>query len=216
VAAARHDHEAPVADVDDQRLVIKHEGVGLPASFHPGLLRREPGLVTGRAGDLSGDQHRPAEQEAGLTVLDHVEARLGQGAPAGGRDFQRLAPGQLEAAPAPEVRVDQHRQVRAPDGADQPVDARGVIEVAVAAHDGLDRGRVEPEGAHVLRYAVGAGARVEQEPVLSPVFSDGDQDGESVLRDERDRGLPVRHHRRGGPRDPAEAEAPRRALVGHQ
>src|SRR4029077_13971820 len=139
VAAARDHHQAPVTDVDDERLVVEHQRVGLPAPVEPGLLGRGAWLVARGPGHLAGDQHGPAEQEAGLAFLDDVETRPDQGAAAGGGDLPRFAAGQLQAAAAPEVRVDQHRQVDPADRADQPVDAGGVIEVAVAAHDGLDR-----------------------------------------------------------------------------
>jgi hypothetical protein len=77
VAAAGDHHDALVADVHDERLIIEHERVGLPASVEPGLLRREAWLVPRGPGDLAGDQHGPAEQEAGLAFLDSAISASG-------------------------------------------------------------------------------------------------------------------------------------------
>jgi hypothetical protein len=87
--------------------------------------------------------------------------------------------------------VDQHRHARPADGPDQPVDPRGVIEVAVTADDGLDRGRVDAQAAHVLCHAIGAGPGVEQEPVLGARFSHRHQHREPVLGDQRVGSLPA-------------------------
>ena len=125
-------------------------------------------------------------------------------------------PGSDDAAPPPEVRVQQHRHVHAADRPDQAVDTRGVIEVAVAAYDGLDRGRVDVQAAHVLRDAVRAGARVEQEPVLTAGLGHRDQHRESVLGDQRVGNMPVRHQRRRPPRAAPRVRPPGRSLVGHQ
>ena len=161
VAAAGDHDQAPAADVDDQRLVIEHERVRLPAAVEPGLLRREARLVPAGPRDLAGDQHRPAEQEARLLLLDDVEARLFQRATAGGGNLDRVPAGQDQAAPPPEVGVDQHRHVHLAQRADQPVEPGRVVEMAVATHHGLDAARINVQVIHVPHDAVGAGAGVE-------------------------------------------------------
>jgi hypothetical protein len=54
VAAAGDDDQALVLDVDDERLVVEDQRVGLPAPAEPGLLGREAGLIAGGAGNLPG------------------------------------------------------------------------------------------------------------------------------------------------------------------
>jgi hypothetical protein len=56
VAASGDHDQAAVADVDDERLLVEDEGVGLPAPVEPGLLRWEAGLIPGGPGDLAGDR----------------------------------------------------------------------------------------------------------------------------------------------------------------
>jgi len=62
------------------------------------------------------------------------------------------------------VGVDQHWHAGLTECADQPVDAGGVVEMAMAAHDGLNRAGVDVEAAHVLDHAVRAGASVVEQP----------------------------------------------------
>src|SRR5580704_536411 len=90
VTAAGDHHQAAAADVDDERLVIEDQRVGLPAVGGPSLLRRETGLPPGGARDLAGDQHGPAEQETRLLFLDDVEAGPGERAAAGSGQFDRV------------------------------------------------------------------------------------------------------------------------------
>jgi hypothetical protein len=78
VAAAGNHEEALVLDVDDERLIVEDEGVGLPAAVNPGLLQREPGLVAGGAGYFAGDQDGSVEQEAGLLLFGDFEAGVGE------------------------------------------------------------------------------------------------------------------------------------------
>src|SRR6266481_6030088 len=83
---AAADHDQPfAADVDDERLIVQHERVGLPDLIDPGLLDREARLVAADAWHLAGDQDGSVEQEAWLLVLDNVEAGLPQRGRAGGR-----------------------------------------------------------------------------------------------------------------------------------
>src|SRR5215470_3938015 len=69
VTAAGDDDQPLARDVDDERLVVQHQRIGLPALIEPGLLRRKPGLVPGGARNLPRDQHGPAEQEARRLVV---------------------------------------------------------------------------------------------------------------------------------------------------
>jgi hypothetical protein len=62
--------------------------------------------------------------------------------------------GQGEAAPAPDQRVHGERQPAAAPQPNQPGEAAIVIEVAVAEHHGLDRGRIEVEPLEVDRHPV--------------------------------------------------------------
>src|SRR5262249_15001808 len=130
--------QALVFDVDDERLIVEDEGVGLPAAAGPGLLRREPGLVTGGAGDFAGDQDRSGGQETGVLFFDDLTTRAGRAPAAGGRGALRVAAGEGQPAPAPEVGVDEHREVDPAEPPDQAVQPGGVVEVAVAADDGLE------------------------------------------------------------------------------
>ena len=138
VPAAGDDHQALARHVHDQRLLVQDHRVGLPAAVQPGLLRREAGLVAGDPRHLAGDQDRALEQEARLFLLDHVEARLRQPAPAGRRHLARFPAGQHDPPPPPEVRVDEHRHVHRPEHPGQPVEPGGVVEMTVAADDDLD------------------------------------------------------------------------------
>ena len=169
LAAAGNHYQAPAADIDDERLIVEDERIGLPAPVEPGLLRRDPRLVPCGPGDLAGDQHRPPNKKLGWrsSMMSKPAptraARLVVGSSRGSRPgscrrrCRRSAGGSAPAGwPA--------------DRADQPVDPGGVIEVTVAAHDGLDRVRVDVQAAHVLGDAVRAGARVEQNLCSCPAL----------------------------------------------
>ena len=115
------------------------------------------------------------------------------------------------------MRMEQHRHVRPADCAYESVEPGRVIGMAVAAHDGLDRCRVDLKSAHVVRHAVGAGTRVEQEPVLAAALRHRHEGREPVLGDERFGYLAVCHQRcRAGRAPAAHCGAPRGALVGHE
>ncbi len=64
--------------------------------------------------------------------------------------------------------MEQQRHVRTTDGVDEPVEAAGVIEVAVTHHDRFDTLRIDIEAAHVLDHPVGADPGVEEDPMLGP------------------------------------------------
>src|SRR5262249_30087303 len=122
-AAGQYD-QSLARDVDDQCLGVQHQRVRLPLASEPGLLRPEARPRARAPRDLAGHQDRAAEQEAGLALLDDVEAGLGQCPLAGGRQLNRFAAGQGYAALPPEVRVDDDRHVRLADRPDQAVESR--------------------------------------------------------------------------------------------
>ncbi len=165
MAAAGDDHQAPVADVHDHRLVVEDERVRLPPLAAPCLLDGEPRLVSGGPVHLAGDQDRVLEQEAGLPLLDDLEAGALQRTAARRGNLDRLAAGQQHAPPVPEVRVDQDGQVGPPEPADQAVETGRVVEVAVAQHDGLHVVGIDLQPAHVLHHPVRTDAAVEEQPV---------------------------------------------------
>jgi hypothetical protein len=58
VTAAGDDDQALARDVDDERLLVQHQRIGLPALIEPGLLRREPRLVPGDVVHQGGHHDR--------------------------------------------------------------------------------------------------------------------------------------------------------------
>jgi hypothetical protein len=90
-----------------------------------------------------------------------------------------------------------------------------VVDVPVAAHDGLDGARVDAQAAHVLGDAVRAGAGVEQQPVIAPGPGHRDQHREAVLGDQDVGRLPAGHDA-GRPPQGGRAGPDGRALAGHQ
>ena len=104
-------------------------------------------LETGDPVDLAGDQNRPVIEERRLPLFDDVKACVIQGAAAGSGDLNRVAARNELPAPVPKLRMDQHRQVPPAKGADEARQPGGVVEVAVAAHDGLDAPRIPAQAA---------------------------------------------------------------------
>src|SRR6185312_16461730 len=86
-----------------------------------------------------------------------------QRAAAGRGDLERVLAGDGQPPPGPELRVDEHRQVRPAERADQAGQPDRVVEVAVAADDRLDTGRVAAEPAQVAHTAVRGHPGVEQQ-----------------------------------------------------
>ena len=74
VAAAGDDDQTPVAQVGHQRLIVVHQGVGLPFPVTKGLLDGQPLLELRGALDLPGHQQVTVEQGRWLPFLDHPEA----------------------------------------------------------------------------------------------------------------------------------------------
>jgi hypothetical protein len=87
MTAAGHHDQSLVLDIDHQSLVIENERVVHPSIPQSGLLNRKARLIAAGPGHLSGHQQGVCEQEAGLAVLDDLEAGAFQGGAAGGRDF---------------------------------------------------------------------------------------------------------------------------------
>src|SRR3972149_6673494 len=114
------------------------------------------------APDMS-DQRLVVQEERGLSLLDDLEAGADQRRLAGGGKLYRLTAGDEDAAAAPELRVDDHRQVGPPEGAGEAIEAGGVVEVAVAEDDDLDVLGRQAEPAHVFDEPVGSEAGVEQQ-----------------------------------------------------
>ena len=91
--------------------------------------------------------------------------------------------------------MDQHRQVRPTEAADQTVETAGMVEVAVAQDDRLQVAGIDLETAHVLHHPVRADAAVEQQPVGLPRGGHRQQHGEPMLRDELVGAEPAGHGR---------------------
>jgi hypothetical protein len=112
--------------------------------------------------------------------------------------------------------MDEHRQVGPPEPPDQAVQPSGVVEVAVAADNGLDARGVDLQAAHVLDHPVGGGAGIEEDLVLGAVLRPSDQDREAVLGQQGHRSVSAFH---GGGRlasaDPYRC-AVGRSLVWHE
>ena len=217
-AAGEHDQPAP-GDVGDQRLVVEDQRVRLPACAAPGLVDREALLEAGDPVDLPGDQHRPVVQERRLPLLDDAEACVFQRAAAGGGQLERLA-GNGQAPPGPELGVDQHRQVRPAELADQAGQPGGVVEVAMAADDRLDAGRILAQAAQVAGAPVGGHPGVEQQPAHPAALADLHQRGEPVLGQRHVSRLAPQYRRglqqRCQPGHPGQREPLRRPLVRQQ
>ena len=161
-------------------------GSGCQRAVAVGLVDGEALLELGRAVDLAGDQQRAVEQERGLLLLDDLEAGALERAAARGRQLDRLAARQRDPAAAPELGVDQDRQVRAPAArATSPS-----IPVVWSQWPWLStmmsmspRGELEP--AHVLDQPVGRDSRVEQDPGRPAGLLDRHEAGEPVLGAQR-------------------------------
>lgn len=69
VAAAGDNHESAVADVDDHRLIIEHQGVRFPVVISPGFLDWKARLVAGGPVNFAGDKDRIVKQETNEASL---------------------------------------------------------------------------------------------------------------------------------------------------
>src|SRR5690349_14332591 len=75
VTASTDDDETPVSYLDDQRLLVEHEGIRLPLPVAESLLRREPALELRRPLDFAGDKNSVIQKKRRLPLLDDLEAR---------------------------------------------------------------------------------------------------------------------------------------------
>jgi hypothetical protein len=83
----------------------------------------------------------------------------------------------------------------------EPVEAGGVVEVAVGADDGLDEVGRDLQPAHVGDHSVRADPGVEQQPVHGAVGQlDLDEGREAVLRDRAVEPVRLLVHGRRSPR----------------
>ena len=143
---------------------------------------------------------KPAPSSAGLLVVGQLD---------------RLAAREGDPAPAPELGVDQHRQVRPAQPAHQPVHPGGVVPVAVAQHDDVDVAGREAEPAHVLDQAVGRDPASNRTRVVAAAFVIVTRQRSRARRAARRPCPPSRAGRdRGG--GAASGLGPSRALVGQQ
>ena len=182
--AAPGEHEqAVVANPQDQRLVVEDERVGLPSVAAVRLVALHAGLERRRSVDLAGDQHRPLEEERRAAALDDVETGVGEAPPGGRWELDGVAPGDGDAAPVPELGVDQDRQVHPSQAGGQARQPGGVVEVAVAADDDLDVAGVDVEAGHVLEGTVRRHAGVEEDAVSSVALAYRHRRAEAVLGD---------------------------------
>src|SRR5262249_55625683 len=151
------------------------------AVVEPGLLGRKARFVAGRASHFAGHEHRSLEQETGLFLFDHLEPGLNESPATGAGDLPGVATRYRYPAPAPEMRVNKNGEVNRPEPADQPVEASGVVKMAVTADDHLDHRGVYVKTAHVLADTVRTGARVEEDVVQVSVLGDRHQHRETML-----------------------------------
>src|SRR3984957_4214602 len=77
--------------------------------------------------------------------------------------------------------MDDGRNVRAPHRADEAVESRGVVEVAVAEDDHLGVFRIDGQAAHVAGHAVRTDPGVEDQMPSLLAAHDGHERGEAVL-----------------------------------
>ena len=119
-----------------------------------------------------------------MASLDHLEPLGLDGRPGERRQLERRAVGDHEAARTPHHGVDDHRQARTSSKPGQPFESAGVIEVAMAEDDRLDRARVDLQPLHVVGHAVARDARVEEHAVRHATAADGHERREAVLSDE--------------------------------
>jgi hypothetical protein len=217
VTAARDHHQRFVANIDDHRLVVQHQRVGLPVITAPRLLEWETGRVLGNPRHLPGDENASVEEEARLWFLDDGETKLLKRSAAGRRQFEWIAAWEHNPASIPELRMDDDRKIHAPKAAGQSFKACSVVEVTVAAHHSLDVRRIDVEPAQVLDHSRRAHSEVEHDPMRSSSSTDVDQHREAVLRDQLIGDETIEHHRRTRPSSclhgpPADRRRSRRVL----
>src|SRR5205823_9615422 len=94
---------------------------------------------------------------------DDLEPGANECWPARRWQFEGVEPRDGDAASGPELRVDQDRQVGAPETVDEPGQTGRMVEVTMAAHDHLDVGRVAAQPSQILDTTVGRHPRVEQQ-----------------------------------------------------
>jgi len=127
VRTAGDDHQAAVAHVEDECLVVPDHRIGPPTISLACLVDRKATLELGDPLDLSGDQNRAVEQQAVRALLDHLNALGLKIVTAGRRQSQLTARGKRDSPLTPSVGVDHQRQPRAATTADQPLQAAVMV-----------------------------------------------------------------------------------------
>jgi hypothetical protein len=92
--------------------------------------------------------------------------------PASSSALRLVAGSSNGSPPGPELGVDQYREVRPAELADQAGQPGGVIEVAVAADDRLDNCRILAQAAQVASAPAGRDPGVEQQPADPAALAD--------------------------------------------
>ncbi len=118
VAAAAKDHQSPVAEADDERLIVEDQWVCSPRAIVQRLVFPHPRLERRRAIDVAGDQHRASEQERGLALLNDREPHPFNRRPAGRGQLGQIEPRKAQSASAPEIWMNHHRQGGTPKNPD--------------------------------------------------------------------------------------------------
>ena len=169
-------------------------GSGCQRPSPVGLVAGEAALELGGPVDLAGDEQRAVEQERRLRAPRRSRSRPLERAAARRRQLHRLAAGKRDAAAAPELGVDEHRErSRGPSSRDQAVHARSMWSQCpwLSTTTSMSRGD-DLEAAHVLDQPVGGDPGVEQHAGLAAAFGDVDEARRTRARraERRPRGAP--------------------------
>src|SRR5947209_3887460 len=181
VRTAREDHQAAVAHVDNERLVIPDHRIGLPAIAVPRLVDRKATLELGDPLDLSGNQNGAIEQQAVRALLDHLKPLRLKILTARRRQSQLAARGKGNSSLAPSIGVNHQRQPRTPPTADQPLETAVMIGVTVRDDDRTQVTHGDLKHVEVAGHGVRREASVVEHGALLAAPLDADQRGETML-----------------------------------
>src|SRR5207248_9313294 len=181
VRTAREDHQAAVAHVDDERLVIPDHRIGLPAIAVPRLVDRKATFELGDPLDLPGNQNGAIEQEAVRALLDHLKPVRLKILTARRRQSQLAARGKGNSSFAPSIGVNHQRQPRTPPTADQPLETAVMSGVTVRDDDRAQVTHRDLKHVEVAGHGVRREASVVEHgaPLAAPL--DADQRREAML-----------------------------------
>src|SRR5262249_41371208 len=163
MAAAGQHHEAPVANIDDDGLIVANERVGLEQSVAYGVMRWRAALEVIGAGDLASHQHRTLQNKRRPLVFDEFKASVPQTLTRWWHR-SRLVSIWVQIDPR-QICVWMKRQWKCQLSQPrvQPDQAKRVIPVAVRQHDAAQIFWLHSNAVHVVDQPIGAAARVEQE-----------------------------------------------------